>query len=126
MLKDFNDWGRGNVECCACGDKLGKTSFVTIIELKKVATWKFPVFGRIDVPGYEPRALAMVCDKCIVNKEKILRCVEWEGPGSQIKYHDVAGLKDATKSVSQMDYYFGRLFRLRMLERKAARQECEN
>lgn len=126
MLEEFEGWVRENVNCCACGDKLETAECINVVELKKVATWKFPVFGNVDIPGYEPRALAIVCDKCLANKVKIQRCIEWEGTPYQIKYHDVDGLKDCNKSVSHMDYYFGKLFRRRQLLKKAARETSIN
>lgn len=125
MLEEFEDWARKNIECCACGGPLEKSSCINIVELKKLATWKFPVFGHIDIPGYGPRALAIVCNECMKNKIKIRHCIEWEGSPYLVKYHDVDDLKDAKKSASQMDYYFGRLFQQRMALR-AAKQESIN
>lgn len=121
MLEEFDSWARENIECCACGGTLETSRCVNIVELKKVATWKFPVFGQVDIPDYEPRAMAIVCDECMRNKVKIQRCVEWEGSPYLVKYHDVECLADSNKSVSQMDYYFGKLYRQRM-QLKAARQ----
>ena len=126
MLEEFDSWVRENVNCCACGDKMETTNCVTVVELKKVATWKFPVFGNIDIPGYEPRAMAIVCDKCMANKVKIRHCIEWEGTPYQTIYHDVDDLKDCNKSASQMDYYFGKLFKRRQLLRKSAQQQNVN
>lgn len=121
MLEEFEDWVKKNVKCCACGGSMENSSYVTIVELKKLATWKFPVFGHIDVPDYGPRAMAVICEECIKNKVKIRRCIEWEGSPYQVKYHDVDDLEDAKKNVSQMDYYFGKLFRQRMLLNAAKR-----
>lgn len=126
MIEEFNNWVIENVNCCACGGKLEPTNYVNIVELQKVATWKFPVFGQIDIPNYEPRALAIVCDKCLANQVKIQRCIEWEGIPHQIKYHDVDGLKDSNKSASQIDFYFGRLFRMSKLLRKSIQQQNVN
>lgn len=129
MIEEFNNWVRENVECCACGGKLETTNSVNVVELNKVATWKFPVFGKIDVPGYEPRAMAIVCDKCLANQVRIQRCIEMieaEEIPYQVKYHEYDGLKDSDKSASQMDFYFGRLFRLSQLFRKSLRQENVN
>ena len=126
MLEEFDNFIRKNVECCACGGTLEKSGNINIVELKKRATWKFPGFGHIDVPGYESRAMAVVCDECIQNKVKIKRCIEWEGTPYQVKYHDVDHLEDSSKSASQMNYYFGRLFRMRKLVRKAAREQSVN
>lgn len=121
MLKKFDDWARKNVKCCACGGMLETSSCINIVELKKVATWKFPVAGSIDTPGYGPRAMAIVCDECVQNKIKIRRCIEWEGSSYLVKYHDVDELEDDKKNMSQMDYYFGKIFRRRMLLKAARR-----
>ena len=126
MFEELGKWVSENVNCCACGDKLETAECINVVELNKVATWKFPVFGQVDSPGYEPRALAVICDKCLANNVKPQRCIEWEGTPYQIKYHDVDGLKNCNKSKSQMDYYFGTLFRRRQLLRKAAKQESGN
>lgn len=125
MIKEFDSWARENVECCACGGTLETSTCVNIVELKKLATWKFPVAGHIDVPGYGARAVAIVCDECILNKVKIRYSIEWKGSPRKITYHAVDELEDAKENVSQMNYYFGKLFRQRMLLR-AARQEHGN
>lgn len=125
MFEEIDDWARKNIECCACGGSLETSEFINVVELKKVAIWKFPVFGHIDVPDYEPRALAIICDECRQNKVKIQRCIEWEGTPYQVKYHDVDGLKDCN-GMSQIDYYFGKLFRRRQLLKKAASERGVN
>ena len=119
------DWARKNIKCCACGGTLETSKFINVVETKKLAAWKYPVFGRVDIPDYKPRALAIVCDECIQKKEKIRYCIEWEGSPYQIKYHEIESLEDSNKSINQMKYYFGRAFRRRMLLR-AAWQENEN
>jgi len=121
MFDEFNNWVRNNVKCCACGGTIETNSCINVVELKKVATWKFPVAGHIDVPGYEPRAVAVVCDECILNKVEIQRCIEWEGSPYLVKYHDIDELEDAKEKESQMNYYFGKLYRQRM-KLKASRQ----
>ena len=125
MIEEFDAWARENVDCCACGGTLETSICVNIVELKKLATWKFPVAGQIDVPGYGARAVAIVCDECIRNKVKIRRCIEWKGKPYKITYHAVDELEDAKENVSQMNYYFGKLFRQRKLLR-AAGQENRN
>lgn len=92
-------WVRKNVKCCACGGTLETSEFINIKETDKRATWKYPVFGHIDIPGYEPRAAAIVCDGCLQRKEKIRRCIEWEGTSYLITYHDIDSLEDVDKSV---------------------------
>ena len=97
--------------------------------VKKLATWKFPVAGQIDVPGYGARAVAIVCDECeqlvVQNKVKIRHCIEFKNEPYKVTYHAVEDLEDAKKGESQMNYYFGKLFRQRMLLR-AARKENGN
>lgn len=117
MLEEFNDWIRNNVKCCACGGSMEASSCINIVELEKVATWKWPVFGQLDVPDYEPRALAIICDECQRNKVKIQRCIEWEGSPYLVKYHNLENLADSNNSESQMNYYFGRLYKSMLLKR---------
>ena len=92
----------------------------------KVATWKCPVSGRIDIPDYKPRAVAIICDECFRNKIKIRHCIEWECSLNQVTYHDVDNLADADEASDKMRYYFSRNFRQRTLSLKAARQEGVN
>lgn len=125
MIEEIEDWAKKNIECCACGGSMETSRFINVVETKKLATWKFPVFGHIDIPDYEPRALAIVCDECIKNKAKIQRCIEWEGSPYLVKYHDIEELEDAKKNVSQMNYYFGKLYRHKKLL-NAAKQESGN
>ena len=106
-----NDWIRKNVKCCACSRTLETSRFINVVRLEKLATWKFPVFGHVDTPGYEPRAAAIVCDECTQKKEKILYCIEGEGSLCLVKYHEVESLEDGNKSESRMKYYFGKKFR---------------
>jgi len=122
MIDEFDAWARQNVECCACGGTLETSICVNIVEQNKLATWKFPVAGQIDVPGYGARAVAIVCDECILKKVKIRRCVEWKGEPHKIIYHAVGELEDAKENESQMNYYFGKLFRQRMLLRAVAKE----
>jgi len=112
------DWAKKNIKCCACGGTLETSRFMKAVEIEKLATWKYPVLGRIDIPDYGPRAVAIVCDECIQKKEKIRRCIEWEDSPYQIKYHDIESLEDVDKSESQMKYHFGRLFKTVQQENK--------
>lgn len=119
------DWIKKNIKCCACGGSLENSRFINIVKTEKLATWKYPVSGRVDIPDYEPRAVAIVCDECIKNKKEIRHCIEWERSSYLIKYHNIKSLKNSNKSISQMKYYFGRNFRRKMLL-KAGRQVSRN
>lgn len=125
MLEEFEDWIKKNIECCACGGSMEENSCVNVVELKKVATWKFPVFGSIDVPGFKPRALAVVCEECERNKVKIQRCIEWEGSPYLVTYHNVDDLEDDKQNMSLLDFVFGKLYQQRNALR-VAKQACEN
>jgi len=114
MFENIEDWARKNVKCCACGGKMETSKFINLVGLEKLATWKFPVFGQIDIPDYKPRAAAIVCDECKQKKEKIRYCIEFEGSLYQVKYREVDSLEDGNKSEGQMKYYFGKKFREKM------------
>ena len=132
MFEEIEDWIRKNIKCCACGGTLETSKFINVVRLEKLATWKFPVFGPIDIPDYKPRATAIICDECMQKKEKIRRCIEWEKSPYQeespyqVKYHEVESLEDSNKGMNQMKYYFGRKCRLEKLLRRAVRQEHIN
>ena len=125
MIEELDRWARENVVCCACGGSLETSNCLNIVELEKLATWKFPVAGQIDMPGYGARAVAIVCDECVLNKVKIRHCIEWKDEPRKITYHAVYDLEDARECESKMNYYFGKLFRQGKLLR-AARERNVN
>jgi len=131
MFEHIEDWIRKNIKCCACGGTLETSEFINVVKLEKVATWKFPVYGYVDILDYKPQAAAIICDECIRKKEKPRYCIEWEespyhDSPCQVKYHDVGSLEDTDRSMNQINYYFGRKFRLEKLLRRSVRQKNTN
>lgn len=132
MFEDIESWVRKNVKCCACGGSLETSRFINLVGLDKIATWKFPVFGRLDVPDYKPLAAAMICDECVQKREKVRFCIEWEESPCQeespykVRYHEVEDLEDSNRGEDQMKYYFGLKFKLRNLLLRAARGGYRN
>ena len=78
-------------ECCACEGTLAD-GHLNMVQLAKAAKWEFPIGGNI-LTGEAKRAIAIVCDKCIVDKTPIKRAVQLDG--ETLTYHDVDGLEDA-------------------------------
>ena len=126
MIENIEDWARKNIKCCACGGPLDTSEILNVCVTKKIATWKFPVCGSLECPGYPPKAVAFVCDECIKNKVKIRHCIEWEGSTALVKYHDIDSLEDEDEFLSKIKYQFGKIFRRRLLVMRAARQEGVN
>ncbi len=56
--------------CCICGQPLSSSKYVNIGMLNKKATWKYPVWGNVLIPGCQGRALFYVCDRCQESSEK--------------------------------------------------------
>lgn len=120
------NWGKKNIECCACGGTLETSKYINVVETNKLPTWKFPVMGNVAIPGYVPRAIAIICDGCLQNKEKIRHCIEWEGSPYKIKYHEIESLEEIKKDVNQKENILkGKIWAERFLL-KAAQQMNEN
>jgi len=119
MFENIEVWIRRSIKCCACGGTLETSRYINVVGLKKLATWKFPVIGHIDIPGYKPRATAIICDECVQNNEEVRFCIEWQESlykePHRVTYHDVDTLEDIDKSEELMKCYFGRKFRRGML-----------
>lgn len=83
--------------CCSCEGPL-EGSHVNFVQLMKVATWRFPVWGNVLVSDMGMRAMALACDNC-VNPEKgtMKRKPKFalDLDGDEIRYHDVDSLEDA-------------------------------
>lgn len=91
-------------ECCICGGPL-KGSHVNFVNLEKIATWSFPVWGNILVDEPWQRAMAVLCDNCVdeekgVIKGEVKRALEIRD-GAPV-YHDVDELEDAPPITKKM------------------------
>ena len=101
-------------KCCICEGTLA-TSHLNIVQVDKVAKWKFPIWGNILIKDSMFRAMAIACDDC-VDSEKgsikqplkfALELQEIDGITHHY-YHDVTKLEDAPpitqKMVEQAEY----------------------
>jgi hypothetical protein len=88
------DWIRKNVRCCACGRPLSETRYINYVCLDRLATWKNPTWKNILLEDMspEPRALAVLCDKCIEENRLPEYAVEWDVESNLISYHRVEEL----------------------------------
>jgi len=97
MMPDWLKQVMEEGECCICGGPL-KGSQINFVNLNKIVTWPFPVWGNILVVD-EPwqRAMAILCDNCVdeekgVIKGEVKRALEIRD-GAPV-YHDVDELED--------------------------------
>jgi len=93
---DWNPWIKENLHCCSCGGSLQDSEHINIICLDKLATWQYPRWGNVLVHEKYPmnRASAILCDRCIQEKQPAKYAVEWNNERTQVKYHKVEDLKD--------------------------------
>jgi hypothetical protein len=91
-----DEWIRQHVRCCSCGKPLKKSKHINFVCLDKLATWNYPTWGNILVKEKypEPRASAVICDKCLKEKRIIKYAVEWSRETGEVKYHPVSELRD--------------------------------
>lgn len=83
--------------CCVCDGSLIDSENVNFVELDLIARWRMPVVGNVFMPGAPEKAVAVLCDRCIVlrlNDDKLeIKCaVEWTGDIGLVKYHSVEDL----------------------------------
>jgi len=95
-MADITEKIKQNVKCCACEGPLENSKFINGICLNKLATWKMPTWGNILVKDKypDPRATAILCDRCINENRPPKFAVEWNEDFSKVIYHKVENLKD--------------------------------
>jgi hypothetical protein len=77
-------------KCCACGQKLTTSRFINFMELDYLPTWQFPVSINLLLENQPRRALAIVCDRCIVEKKTPIKVIEFRN--RNIFYHKTEDL----------------------------------
>jgi len=82
------------VRCCVCNGSLVDSENVNFVELNLIARWSMPVVGCVYMPSAPEKAIAVLCDRCIVlrlnGRELEIKCaVEWTGNLGLVKYHPV-------------------------------------
>jgi hypothetical protein len=66
-------------KCCACNCIIGENGEnINIVQLPRIATWKYPVGGNI-LTGARDRAVAVVCNVCIENNAPINYAIRFDG-----------------------------------------------
>jgi len=95
-MLEVDRWIKANVRCCSCGGSLKRSRYINIVCLDKLATWEYPTGGNILVRDKypEPRATAILCDRCIRLRREPKYAIEWDSEHTYIKYHKVEDLKD--------------------------------
>ncbi len=92
-----------DAKCCACGNPMRLSPNLNFVSLNKYAAWKYPIWDNMLLkPVYPriPRAIAVLCEKCIRNNKLALEVIEVEG--KEIRYHNVADLEDAFEITPDM------------------------
>jgi hypothetical protein len=111
-------------KCCICESPL-KGSHPNLVNIDKVATWKFPVWGNILLQEKWQRALGMVCDNCvnvetgtIIGSVKLAIEIGSVDGEDYFRYHDITELEDVEPITSE------RISRHQM--RQALQQEADS
>lgn len=127
MLEDeiIDSCSRLEILCCACGGKIDTKAGLNLAVTMKRATWKCPVFGGFDIPDYPPRAVAVICNDCVIHNKRIWVCIEFEG-GGLVRYHRMHKLEDISGTLAKLRYYFGKKMARAQLIKRGARQLSEN
>lgn len=93
-MTNFERKIRQNIECCACHVPMCESEHINFASLPKLATWKHPVAGNALAEDKWPRAIAVLCDKCIEKNSKPKFAVEFRKDAADVIYHDIYTLDD--------------------------------
>jgi len=91
---DWEEFIRKRVKCCACDGTMGNSEHINMIQLDRKANWKFPTAANILSSDVRPRAMSVVCDKCVNGKCSPKYAIEWNQKTRKIRYHKVDGLEN--------------------------------
>lgn len=83
--------------CCICEGSL-EGSRVNFVQLMKLATWRFPIWGNVLLPEMGMRAMALACDNCVDPEKGSVKGkpkFALDLDGDEIRYHDFDSLEDA-------------------------------
>lgn len=99
MSKDFNQLIIEKGTCCICSKPMKESKFISLARIDKKATWKYPVWNNVLIPGLEDRAVAIMCDGCREASEISGVCgmIKYavETRGEKVIMHDIEELEDA-------------------------------
>lgn len=95
-MSDITELIKEKVRCCACCGSLKDSEHINGITLNKLATWKHPTWSNLLVQDIhpEPRASAIICDKCMEEGKPPKFAIEWTESLKEVTYHPVSALKD--------------------------------
>lgn len=62
--------------CGICEQPLATSKHCNFVALDKKATWAYPTWGNILVPGSEGRAQSVVCDSCIEDASGVKKALD--------------------------------------------------
>ncbi|MEW6573161.1 MAG: hypothetical protein AB1374_05960 [Bacillota bacterium] len=94
--------------CCSCGKLLASSLHLNLVALNKRATWRYPVWDNMLLkPEHEriPRAVSVVCDKCVDGERIPAWAVEFrfgDSGRAEIVYHEVTDLQDVFEITDDM------------------------
>jgi len=73
---------------------MGKSRHINMIQLDRKATWQFPTAGNILSSDARPRAMSVICDRCVNGKCSPKYAVEWDQKTCEIRYHKIEDLEN--------------------------------
>jgi len=93
-----------NVKCCQCQGTLADSKTLNVVTTDKVATWKFPASGSVNVfiPNAPYNAVAIICDRCAESGDiKPKFAIEAEAGCRKVTYHEIESLDDEPEWVKK-------------------------
>jgi len=97
-----------NVKCCACEGSLAESEHLNIAATNKVAAWEFPASCNVYIPEAH-NAVAIICDRCVMAKAKILFAIESDAGWENAVYHPIEELEDDSPGVQAAKVVLARM-----------------
>lgn len=99
---DFEELIRVKGKCCVCDTDLFNSKHINVVQLDKIATWKYPVWGNIHYKIPTDGAAAIICDDCVDSgrfTHELKSAIEFNQKAGDIIYHPIADLKDKVYTI---------------------------
>lgn len=74
-MKDPVQFLVDNGLCCNCKSPMKTSQNFNICQVKRKATWEFPVWGNL-ITGEHNMAIAFICDTCLAAERPVMFVVE--------------------------------------------------
>jgi hypothetical protein len=84
-------------KCCGCNHPINRGRFLNWVEIPYKANWKIPISWNL-FSDESPRAVAILCDVCITNKNNADKAIEIKN--GKILYHSIRKLTPILKELS--------------------------